>query len=423
MKYKVLIGLDWADRKHDGCISVSGKLERFQLKHTPENIHEWVCSLKKRFRGEKFAVVLELKSGPLFTALLKYDCFDLYPLNPKTLSEYRKAFSPSGAKDDPTDAEFMLEILERHPERLSVWRPQDPKTRELQILVEQRRTLVNDRKRVGNRLTSLLKGYFPLVLQLFPKMGRTILSEFLLCYPTLSMAQAASEQELIAFFRKHRSYSRIKSKITLIKKAMPITEDPVLIETSALTATAYARQILAMKKSEEEFEKRISVLFESHKDAKLFSSLPATGEHTAPRLLAAFGTDRDSFHSASEFQCYAGIAPVLERSGKESWTHWRFLCNKFLRQSIHEWAGITIQHSLWARAFYAMQRKKGKSHPKAIRALSYKWIRIIFRLWKNNDTYSEQKYLMALQRTGSPIITFLAQNKNLEKLSFSNTYT
>ena len=140
------------------------------------------------------------------------------------------------------------------------------------------------------------------------------------------------------------------------------------------------------------------------------------------RLLVAFGADRARFSSASELQKYLGIAPVLERSGNSSWVHWRYNCNKFLRQSIHEWAGITIRHSLWARAYYAMQRKKGKSHPIAVRALAFKWIRIIFRLWQDRKVYSEATYLAALQRNGSPIMKFLAENPNLEKIKFSKTY-
>lgn len=421
MKYSALIAIDWADKKHDGCIVVRGNRKRFQLKHSPESIEEWATKLRKKLPRGKIAVTLELKSGPLFSALLKYDFFELYPLNPQTLSEYRKAFAPSGAKDDPTDAEWMLEILERHPEKLSVWKPEDPKTRQLQLLVEQRRILVNDRKRIGNRLTSLLKGYFPQVLQLFPKMRRAILCEFLLQFPTLEAARSATDEELLRFFRTNRSYSRIAKRIEILRSSVPLTEDAVLIETSAMMAQALSKQILASLESEQQYEKKIQKLFGTHQDRKLFSSLPATGDNMAPRLLAAFGADRNKFGSASEFQCYSGVAPVLERSGKECWIHWRFLCDKFLRQSIHEWSGITIKHSLWARAYYAMQRQKGKSHPKAVRALSFKWIRIIFRLWKNNQTYSEAKYLAALQRTGSPIIKFLGDNPNLEKLSFSST--
>lgn len=422
-EYAALIALDWADKKHDGCLLAKGRVraERFRLSQKAESIAEWVKSLIKKFPEGKFAVILEQKKGALISALLKYDCFEIYPVNPATLAKYREAFAPSGAKDDPTDAALMLELLQLHPDRVPKWTPEDEKTRTLRVLVEQRRLLVDDRKRLGNRLTSLLKGYYPLVLELFPKMGRAVLCNFVLKYPQLQLAQQASEQELIEFFRSNRSARCLEEKIQKIKSSISLTEDNVIIETSITMAGTLAMQILLLIERIALYQNKIEALFASHSDSEFFSSLPASGENMAPRLLAAFGADRSRFKSANELQRYLGIAPVVERSGNTTWIHWRYNCSKFNRQSIHEWAGITIKHSLWARAYYAMQRQKGKSHPTAVRALAFKWLRILFRLWQDKKLYCEATYLAALQRNGSPIIKFLAENPDLEKLRFSAT--
>src|SRR2546430_4149544 len=72
----------------------------------------------------------------------------------------------------------------------------------------------------------------------------------------------------------------------------------------------------------------------------------------APRLLAAFGSQRERYQNAVEMQTFSGIAPVTESSGKSSWVHFRFACSKFLRQSFHEWAALSITQSQWARAYY-----------------------------------------------------------------------
>lgn len=426
-KYKALIALDWADKRHDGCLLAKGKsqIERFKLLQNSAHIEHWVAALQKRFPGGTFAIILEQKRGALITALLKYNCFDIYPVNPATVAKYREAFSPSGAKNDPTDAALMLDFLQRHSERLSVWVLEDEKTRMLRILVEQRRVLVNERKRLGNRMTASLKSYFPEVLTLFPNVGRAIISKFLLQYPTLEHAKKATEEELVKFFRKNRSArtSLITKRLEIIRTAIALTKDKATIETSSMMCKTLARQMLLLIDEIEQYEDRIEKLFSQHNDAALFKSLPASGEIMAPRLLAAFGSDRERFKSAIELQQYLGIAPVLKESGSQSLTHWRYNCHKFLRQSIHEWAGITIKHSLWARAYYAMQRQKGKTHAVAVRALAYKWIRIIFRLWKEQKPYCEATYLAALQRNGSPIMKFLAENPKLEKLRFSTTCT
>ena len=124
----------------------------------------------------------------------------------------------------------------------------------------------------------------------------------------------------------------------------------------------------------------------------------------APRLLAAFGSQRERFQTAAEIQSFTGIAPITERSGNAKWVHFRWACPKFLRQSFHEWAGHSIMYSTWARAYYQQQRDRGKSHHAVVRALACKWIRIVFRCWKDRVPYNEDAYLAALAKRRSPLL-------------------
>jgi hypothetical protein len=50
----------------------------------------------------------------------------------------------------------------------------------------------------------------------------------------------------------------------------------------------------------------------------------------------------------------------------------------------------SLQFSKWARDYYDKQRKLGKRHSVAIRALSNKWLKIIFSMWKNEQIYIEK---------------------------------
>ncbi len=167
--FAAYLGIDWADQKHDICLveAATGKKEFSLIKHTPQAIQEWASSLGKRFGGRKVAICVEQSRGPLIFALLKYEFLVLYPVNPSTLARYREAFSPSRAKDDPRDAEYAAELVSHHRDRLKAWNPDDEKTRTLQYLVEHRRRVVSDRTRVSNRMTALLKLYFPQVLEWF----------------------------------------------------------------------------------------------------------------------------------------------------------------------------------------------------------------------------------------------------------------
>ena len=126
------------------------------------------------------------------------------------------------------------------------------------------------------------------------------------------------------------------------------------------------------------------------------NSFPGAGPALTPRLIAAMGSQRGRYETAHEIECYSGIAPVVASSGQQRWVHWRWACPKFLRQTFHEWALHSIAYSQWAREYYEQQRAKGKRRNTAIRSLAFKWIRILFRCWKERTPYDEAVYQRAL---------------------------
>ena len=108
--FAAFVAIDWSDSKHDLCLvdSSTGHKEFSVLTHSPEAHSSMASGLRSRFKGNKIAVCFEQSRGPLTYALLKYDFFVLYPINPSILARYREAFSPSRAKDDPKDADYLM---------------------------------------------------------------------------------------------------------------------------------------------------------------------------------------------------------------------------------------------------------------------------------------------------------------------------
>ncbi len=406
--FAALVGIDWADKTHAVCLKLPGQapVECTELVHTPEAIEDWAHDLQRRFCGRPIAVALEQKKGPLLYALCKYDFLTLFPVHPQTAASYRQTWAPSQAKDDPTDAALLVELLERHYDRLPRWKPQGKQVRQLQQLVEMRRRLVGDKVRITNRLTAALKNYYPQALELFEKKDTLIFCAFLEKWPTLHQAKRARAHTLMRFFHEHNAHydTTNTARIDRIKRAHPLTEDDGIILPHQLLVQALGAQLRTTLLSIHTFNEQIETLYEDHPDAPLFDSLPGAAQVYAPRLLAAFGEDRDRYQSADEILKYVGIAPVIERSGQKYWTHWRYACPTFLRQSFVEWAGQSIQGSSWANAYYQRQKERGKSHQVAIRALAFKWIRILFRCWKNRTPYNETIYLRAMQQKRSPLV-------------------
>lgn len=405
------VGLDWADAKHDFCLQPGGggKREFGRFLHQPDQIEAWAQGLKARFGGT-IAVALELAKGPIVYALQKYDFIVLFPVDPSLLAKYRVAFKPSRAKDDPTDAELALELMLRYPEHCPPLHPQSVAMRTLGYLVEQRRMLVDDRKRTVNRLCYALKQYFPQALDWFEHRDTPLFCDFLTRWPTLQQVKRARAATLEGFFHDHnvRREPLVTRRVEGVKSAMSLTEDVAVIQSFQLLAITLVDQLRVLLQAITRFDEAIALLAPKLPDYKLFDALPGSGPILAPRLLTAFGEQRERFQNAGQVQRYSGVAPVTQRSGKKSWVHWRWQCPTFVRQTFVEWAAQTINKSFWAGAFYQQQRAKGSPHQVAVRALAFKWIRILYRCWVTHTPYDESRYLKALQLRGSPLLTGLS---------------
>jgi transposase len=357
------------------------------------------------------AVGLELNQGPIVSALRPYECLVLFPVNPLTVAKDREAFPPSRAKDDPTDAELQVELLLTHRDKLTPLVPQSPTMRALAQLVEHRRRLVGDKVRLTNRLTSALKNYFPHALQWFQEKDTAIFCDFLRRWPTLKAVRLARRATLESVFRAHhvRTADVITTRIEAIKNAVALTTDEGVIAPHTLLVQALVAQLRVTLQAIADVDTAMAQRAQAHPDFPLFDALPGAGAVCAPRLLVAFGEQRERFPSAEELQKYAGIAPVTERRGKQSWVHWRWLCPTFLRQTFVEWAAEALRHAFWAQVYDQQPRDKGKSHHAAVRALAFKWIRILCRCWQDRTPYDESTSLQALHRRGSSLIQNLAK--------------
>lgn len=412
--YAALVSIDWADQTHQYavCSQQNKPREEGKIEHTPEDLTEWVLELRKRFPNGSIAICVEQFRGALVYFLMRFDFIVLYLVNPLTLKKFREALYPSGPKDDPRDTDLLLDLLEKHRDKLRRWNPEPACVRKLDLLNQHRRTIVDDITRLTNRLSGYLKSYYPQALSLAGALNTVQACDFLEKWPSLLQLKKAKLQQVENFYRKHncRSTKRISERIDSIKKAVPITEDSAIVSVYQLTVKSLVGQLRALLSSLEHFDSELRATFEEYPEKEFYQALPGAGPVLQPRLAAAFGLDRSKWQRADELQSFSGVAPVTEKSGRSCWIHWRVACPKFIRQSLVEFANHSRPKSLWAAAYYQSQRDKQKSHQAALRALAYKWIRILFRCWKDRIPYNENVYMAALERHNSPLIKLIAQN-------------
>jgi transposase len=413
LEFAALIGLDWGHQSHAIACQIEGApVQTATLEHSAETLHQWLDQLEKRCASRPVAVAVEASKGAIVYALLERPWITVYPIHPATSTRHRATFRPSGAKDDMPDALVLLSLLQHHRERLRALQPDDEPTRTLARLVEARRKAVDRRTLLSNQLQSTLRDYFPQALELAGEnLSAPMALDFLNKWPRLTDVQASKTATIKTFYHCHnvRRPELIEQRIQLIRSARLLTRDNAVIEPAVRTVRLLVAELRVLAEHISEFENAIAQAFAAHPEKNLFRELPGAGPAMAPRLLVAFGTMRDRFADAPSMQRYCGVAPVTERSGGRVWVHWRWSAPAFTRQTLVEWAGLSVRFSPWAKAYYQQQQAKQKGHWAILRALAFKWLRILWRCWQQSQPYDEEKYLRQLEARRSPIAPLARQ--------------
>jgi hypothetical protein len=95
-----------------------------------------------------------------------------------------------------------------------------------------------------NRITDVLKGYYPQVLDWFTDKNTLVFCELLMQWSTLEAAQQAALKTLNQFFvEQHCRYKKTNAaRIEKIKSATPLTHDRDILEPSQWSCAKFLRQ-------------------------------------------------------------------------------------------------------------------------------------------------------------------------------------
>jgi len=301
-------------------------------------------------------------------------------------------------------------LIQHHRARLRMLVPQERETRCVALLVEARRKMVDRRTMLTNELTSLLKNYYPQALSLTgDTLHAPLALDFLGRWPEWVVLRKARAETLRAFYYGHqvRSTKAIEERVALQQNSRPLSGDRALCEASMLQLHALVAEVRTVNAHLAKADHAIAEAFKDHPDAEVFRSLPGAGRVMAPRLCVLFGLDRNRWSSAGEMQKYYGIAPVTEKSGRQLYVHWRWSAPLFARQSLVEWAGQSVRACGWAKAYYLQQKKSQHNHSAILRSLAFKWLRILWRCWRDRQPYDDALYLSHLRQRNAPFLAFL----------------
>lgn len=406
------VGIDWADEKHDFCMAApeQNKPEQGVFKSDPVSVHSWIKDIRNRYPQGRIQVCLELSKGPVVEMLKEYDYIDIYPINPITASSYRESLYPSLTKDDPMDAFLIFEILRHHVGKLHKLDAIDEDMFLLEGFCEDRRKTINKRSQVVNEIIATLKTYYPQAIKMIGNVTEKMSRAFLRRWPDWQTLSKARPQTLQKFYYMHQSRSekRIKERIVILTISRALTNNSAVIKRCKTKLLNLLDQLESLEKSVKNYDKLIHEIYVKMDKREVTDSLPGAGKVFAPRLYVALSNYTNHCENAQDLATYSGVAPVRQRSGKSHRIGKRFRVPKFLHQTFVEFAHWSISHSQWAKAYYQHHKKVLKeSHWHILRNLAFKWIRILFRCWKDAKPYDENTHIQSLKKQGSPIASML----------------
>lgn len=381
-------------------------MAEFNIQHSAAGIQKLETTLEAfAARPRECVVAIEISKGMLVN-YLSATGYQLYPIPPAAVKEYRGRRRRTGAKSDRDDAQLLADILCLDLDLYSPLANDSHLARELQATYRARKQLVQHRTQLLNQLQQSLKAYFPAAIELFSRLDSQILHAFLTTFPTQRAAQAATEQELQIFF-KQQDYTRTDRIPTIIEQ-LDQTFIPVPVWQAAAGQSftaALLDQLAVLSEHIQRFEKRLTHMLDQHPDAPIFRSLPRVSTVLVAGLLGEIGDCRATFDDASSLQALAGTAPVTIQSGTSRTVSFRFACNKPLRNLFQEFARQSaLPHaSVWARGYFVNQLERGHSASRAYRALANRWASIIFRMWKDRTLYDENYHLRNIAQRGAKL--------------------
>jgi transposase len=404
------VGIDWAEEFHLVALGApnEGVMEVLRVEHTPTAVQ----ALLARIAGlepdpAEVRVVIETRHGLLVERLLDAG-FTVLPVNPDLIARRR---GPARKKDDATNARLAcLLALDRHAS-LRPLLPHGELAGELRAIARDDERAARDERRLLNRLRADLVSTFPAALQIASdRLGAPTMLRLLEHWPTAQALAGASRPELVDFalVSKYGWPERLADRIAAALADDHFTPPAFMVRAKAPTIRLTATQLLAIGAQRRVWERRMGELLlgarrygrakqprqqppgRSVPGGKVYLSFPGLGDRLAARVAGEIGDHPEQFSSPNALQCYAGKAPVTRRSGKrELVVSTRQACNRHLADAVQQWAFCSLSRSGWAREFYDQQRRRGKGHHAALRALGNRWLEVLWHSLRNRTLYDE----------------------------------
>lgn len=395
---EVFAGVDWGNSFHQLCL-VDGTgtvLLQRRFDHTAAGI-DGLCSELTRPAG-LVRIAVERSEGLLVERLLGLGVA-VYRVSPKISARSRDRYQMSAKKSDAFDA-FVLADSLRHEHRR--WRPILPASEllmQLRAVIRDRERLVWRQRDLENQLRAVMEAYNPAVLHLFSSLDRDISLQFIKRYPAPEQTARVGPKRMAGFIAAQHYSGRTSAEI-LVERLTPhlISAGAGTSAGKAFTAVRMADELALLNRHLRDYDAQVDTLLAAHPDTRIFSSFPGVGRIVAATLLAGMGEDRARFPSAGALLAESGLAPVTRASGRTRQVRFRYAANKRMRHAIDWWSFVAVREDPhFTGVHYQMARAAGQGHHRALRGVAARWVRVLWRCWRDQVEYDQALHPQRLQ--------------------------
>lgn len=388
---RVAVGIDVAKEFHWVAIVLveSGKVLLSQrVDNDPDSIDGLINHLHRLGdeHGE-VTVAIDLMGGvaSLLTATLLDARIRLVHVPGLVVNRARRA-TKGEHKSDPRDAKVIADQLRLRDDWRQLDQPTDMSL-DLRLLVARRRDLVVDQTRRLVRLREMLASIFPGLEQ---AADVTNLADLVLLtrYVTPAEIRRAGCRRLTDYLLRHGGRRHYVDKLVGAAIEAATAQRTVVPGEARLAefVRELAAEALAAKRRITELNGQIADDLDTHPDGALVLSLPGMGATLAAEFLAEAG-NLDRFANADQLASAAGLAPVLQQSGKMRYLRRATTGSKTLKFVFYQSAFCAINSDPVSKAYYRRKRAEGKRHHQALIALARRRINVLHAILRTREPY------------------------------------
>lgn len=391
---EVFLGVDWAEDHHDLCL-----LDRtgtvLGSRRIPDGL-EGVAMLHGLVADQieepgEVIVGIETDHGLLVASLVAAG-YQVFAVNPMSVSRYRDRHHASRAKSDKSDAKLLADLVrtDRHNHRRAA--PDSELLEAIKVLARSHQNLIWTRHRLTNQLRSALREYFPGALAAFEDLHHPDALAVLAKAPTPTQARRLTPAQIRAVLKRGGRQRNLDKRAEEIHVALHLPQLQAAELVEAAYGTTCATQVRIIGTLNEQvalLEAQLEERFSQHPDAELLLRLPGLGVILAARVLAEFGDAPNRYLDAKARRNYAGTAPITRASGTSEVVIARLVRNKRLFDACYQWAFCALTASPGARAYYDGHDPGPKTGKIARRKLANKLVGVLHGTLTHRTDYAE----------------------------------